>query len=81
MTLWIRGGRLIDPANNIDTVTDLQIHDGKIAAIGHCDDESAASIDAQGLIICPGLVDLSVSLRKQKKPVSPRKPVPLLLAA
>jgi dihydroorotase len=67
MTLWIRGGRLIDPANNIDTITDVQIHDGKVTAIGHCDDESAASIDAQGLIVCPGLVDLSVSLRKQHK--------------
>ena len=67
MNLWIRGGRLIDPANNIDTNTDLHIVDGKVAAIGPCDDESAPSIDAQGLIVSPGLVDLSVTLRKQQK--------------
>lgn len=67
MNLWIRGGRLIDPANNIDSVTDLHIHDGKVATIGCCDDDSAASIDARGLIVCPGLVDLSVSLGKQQK--------------
>jgi len=67
MSLWIRGGRLIDPANNIDTVTDLHVRDGKVAAIGSCTDNDAPAIDATGLIVCPGLVDLSVSLRKQQK--------------
>jgi len=67
MSLWIRGGRLIDPANNIDTVTDLHIKDGKVATIGSCTDSDAPVIDATGLIVCPGLVDLSVSLRKQQK--------------
>jgi len=67
MSLWIRGGRLIDPANNIDTVTDLHLRDGKVAAIGPCTDNDAPAIDAAGLIVCPGLVDLSVSLRKHQK--------------
>ena len=67
MSLWIRGGRLIDPANNIDTITDMFINDGKVAAIGSCDNENVPAIDAQGLIICPGLVDLSVSLPEPGK--------------
>lgn len=67
MNLWIRGGRLIDPANNIDTITDIHIDDGKVVSIGCCDDENTPSIDAQGLIVCPGLVDLSVSLSTQQK--------------
>ncbi|EGG98180.1 Dihydroorotase [gamma proteobacterium IMCC2047] len=67
MNLWIRGGRLIDPANNTDTITDLHIHDGKVVTIGPYDGTSATVIDAKGLIVCPGFVDLSVSLRKQQK--------------
>lgn len=67
MNLCIRGGRLIDPANNIDTITDLYINDGKIAAIGSCSENANQVIDAQGLIVCPGLVDLSVSLPEPGK--------------
>ncbi len=66
MRIHIRNGRLIDPKNGIDTVQDIFIAKGKIAAIGKPPNEFQASrvIDAQSLIVCPGLVDLSVRLRE-----------------
>jgi len=62
----IRGGRLIDPANKRDKTTDLYIENGRIAAIGKkpkgfSEDEV---IDAKGMIVCPGLVDLQARLRE-----------------
>jgi dihydroorotase len=67
-SLLLTGGRIIDPANQIDQVADLLISDGKIKAIG----PSAASqapadverMDVAGLVVCPGLIDLHVHLRE-----------------
>ncbi|MEH6357766.1 MAG: dihydroorotase [Pseudomonadales bacterium] len=68
MKLCIRGGRLIDPANHIDTITDIYISDGKITHIGESNSHTAEqTIDAKGLVVCPGLVDLSVSLPEPGK--------------
>ena len=66
MKLHIKNGRLIDPANGIDQVTDLFIADGKVAAIGNAPDGFTpdTSIDATGLVVAPGLVDLSARLRE-----------------
>ena len=66
MKIHIKNGRMIDPRNSIDSVQDIFIAKGKIAAIGKAPDEFHASrvIDAQSLIVCPGLVDLSVRLRE-----------------
>jgi len=66
MKLHIKNGRLIDPANGIDAVQDLYIADGKIAAVGKAPDGFSAdrSIDASGLVVAPGLVDLSARLRE-----------------
>jgi dihydroorotase len=66
MKLHIKNGRLIDPANNIDAVTDLFIADGKVAAVGRAPSGFAAdsTIDANGLVVAPGLVDLSARLRE-----------------
>jgi dihydroorotase len=66
MGIVIRGGHLIDPANRRDEVTDLFIDNGRIAAIGKkptgfSEDEV---IDAKGLVVCPGLVDLQARLRE-----------------
>jgi len=63
-TLRIRNARLIDPANGIDNPCDLYLADGKIAAIGKAPANFVADrlIDANGLIACPGLVDLSSRL-------------------
>ncbi len=62
MTTVIRNGRIIDPANKRDEVGDLFIADGKIAASAK--DRDAEVIDAKGLVVAPGLIDLHVHLRE-----------------
>ncbi|MFC0131326.1 dihydroorotase [Massilia eurypsychrophila] len=66
MKLHIKNGRLIDPANGIDALCDLYIDGGKVAAVGAAPVGFAAdrSIDADGLVVAPGLVDLSARLRE-----------------
>ena len=66
MKISIVGGRLIDPANGIDQVTDLHIAAGKVLAVGKApaDFEAGKIIDAAGQIVCPGLVDLHARLRE-----------------
>ncbi len=66
MNLHIRNGRLIDPANGIDAQHDLFVAGGKVAGIGAAPAGFVAdrTIDAQGLLVLPGLVDLSVRLRE-----------------
>lgn len=62
--LHLRNARLIDPKNSLDAHLDLFIADGLVAGIGQPPTGFAAarSIDASGLIACPGLVDLSSRL-------------------
>jgi len=64
--LVIRNGRVIDPANDFDAVADVFVADGRIAAIGQAPAgfEVGDELDAAGLIVCPGLVDLSARLRE-----------------
>jgi dihydroorotase len=66
MKLHIKNGRVIDPANGIDAAQDLFIVDGKIAALGAAPAGFSAdqTIDAAGLVVAPGLVDLSARLRE-----------------
>jgi dihydroorotase len=66
MKLHIKNGRLIDPANGIDATKDLFIADGKVAAVGSAPAGFTAdsTIDATGLVVAPGLVDLSARLRE-----------------
>jgi dihydroorotase len=60
----IRGGRVIDPASGYDAVADLVIEDGRIAAVGAAlDGAGAREIDARGLVVAPGFVDLHAHLR------------------
>ncbi|KAB8043246.1 dihydroorotase [Janthinobacterium aquaticum] len=65
-TLHIKNGHLIDPANGIDALQDLFIADGKVAAIGAAPAGFVAdtTFDAAGLVVSPGLVDLSARLRE-----------------
>lgn len=62
----ISGGRLIDPENRIDDRLDLYIADGRIAAIGAAPDGFSADVelDAGGLVVIPGLIDLCARLRE-----------------
>jgi dihydroorotase len=66
MGIVIRGGRIIDPANNLDEVADLYIDNGRIAAIGTAPEGFSEDevIDATGQIVAPGLVDLQARLRE-----------------
>ena len=60
--LLIKGGHVIDAKNDIDQVMDVAIQDGKIAAVEAGIDESKAKkvIDASGLYVTPGLIDIHV---------------------
>mgnify|MGYP005847871063 CR=1 FL=1 len=62
--ILIRNGRIIDPANNLDKVSDLLIVNDKIARIGEINETEAEVIDAEGCIVCPGLIDLHVHFRE-----------------
>lgn len=66
MKIRIKNGRVIDPASQFDARQDIYISDGKVIAIGEQLDgfEADKTIDATGLIVCPGLIDLSVRLRE-----------------
>jgi dihydroorotase len=66
MKLHIKNGRVIDPANGIDRVTDLFVADGKVQAMGDAPAGFTADteLDATGLVVAPGLVDLSARLRE-----------------
>ena len=65
-SLLLRGGRLIDPANRLDSTCDVLLQDGKISAVGtdlqHSPDTKV--IDVTGQIVCPGLIDLHAHLRE-----------------
>ncbi|ATX78760.1 dihydroorotase [Mariprofundus aestuarium] len=62
--LLIKNGHIIDPANGLDEVANLWIVEGKVAAIGAYDGEADEVIDADGKIVCPGLIDMHVHLRE-----------------
>jgi len=66
MRIAIRNGRVIDPASGHDAIADLFIADGRIAAIGAEPPGFKAdrTIDARGLIVAPGLVDLCARMRE-----------------
>lgn len=66
MRITIEGARVVDPASQFDAITDLHIDAGQISALGQAPTGfvAAQTIDARGLIACPGLVDLNVSLRE-----------------
>lgn len=66
MSLIFRGARVIDPSSGRDAVQDVWIDDGRIRALATLPPGTQAEreIDASGLVICPGLVDLSARLRE-----------------
>jgi len=63
-TLLIKNGRVIDPAQQIDRVSDLLIVDGVIQEIGQISTQADQQIDASGLIVSPGFIDCHVSFRE-----------------
>jgi dihydroorotase len=64
--IHIKNGRLVDPRHGVDRPADLFIADGRVAGIGGPPKGFAAErvIDASGLVVAPGLVDLAARLRE-----------------
>lgn len=65
MKILIKNGHLVDPKNNIDESMDLLIEKGLIKKVGKkVDEKTDREVDAKGLIVCPGLIDVHVHLRQ-----------------
>ena len=56
--LVIRGGRIVDGTRMPAFVGDIAIKDGKVAALGRIADKGAREIDARGLVVAPGFIDV-----------------------
>ena len=62
--LLIKGGRVLDAANGMDTTGDVLIEDGAVKAVGaNLEAAGAMVLDAKGLVVAPGFVDLHTHLR------------------
>ena len=64
--LWIRAGRIIDPAARMDATGDLLLLDGRVAECGSRVEvpTDAEVVEAGGLVVAPGLIDVHVHLRE-----------------
>jgi dihydroorotase len=63
--LLLRGGRVIDPASNLDDTRDVLIEDGRIAEVAPRIDAGDAEVaSTAGLVVCPGFIDMHVHLRE-----------------
>ena len=63
--ILLRGGRVVDPSEGLDGLLDVLIDRGRIAAVGaRLDAAAERTIDAAGLLIVPGLIDMHVHLRE-----------------
>lgn len=64
MSLIIKNGRIMDPVTGTNETADVTIADGRIVKIGHAEDTGAdCVIDAEGMIVAPGLMDAHVHFR------------------
>jgi dihydroorotase len=67
MSLLVKGGLVVDPAQGLDAPKDLLIEDGKVAALeppGTISADGRRVIDASNLVVTPGLIDMHVHLRE-----------------
>ncbi|HEX3999168.1 MAG TPA: dihydroorotase [Pirellulales bacterium] len=63
-SLLIKNGRVIDPSQRMDRITNLLVRDGKIAAYDVLPNGQDVVVDAAGKIVSPGLIDMHVHLRE-----------------
>ena len=64
MKLLIKNGNLIDPVLTSEQITDILIEDGQVAAIGAgLEDSEAQVVEAAGMAVAPGLIDMHVHFR------------------
>ncbi len=68
--LLLKGGHVIDPKNNVDRVLDVAVAQGKIARVAENlpSSDAAKTIDAAGLYVTPGLIDLHVHVYMWREP-------------
>ncbi len=66
MITLIRNGRVVDPSQGLDAFVDLLIEDGEVARFGErlAAPEHTEVVDAAGLIVAPGFIDIHVHLRE-----------------
>ena len=62
--LFLKGGRVVDPASGTDAVANLLVEDRRIAAVGEQAPAGVTMLDCDGLVVAPGLVDLHAHLRQ-----------------
>src|SRR5438128_1317067 len=62
--LFLKGGRVVDPASGTDAVANLLVEDRRIAAVGEQAPVGVTVLDCEGLVVAPGLVDLHAHLRQ-----------------
>ncbi|MFW6200610.1 MAG: dihydroorotase, partial [Gemmatimonadota bacterium] len=64
--ILIRGGRVVDPGRGLDDVRDVLLADGQVAELAPSVEapESAEVVEAEGLVVTPGLIDVHVHLRE-----------------
>ncbi len=65
-SLLLTGGRVIDPSSGLDEVRDVLVRDGRVEAVeqGVAGPEGIPRIEAEGLVVAPGLIDVHVHLRE-----------------
>ena len=65
MKLLVKGGRVVDPSREVDETADVLLADGRVAEVGaKLSARGAEVLDAEGLVVCPGFIDLHVHLRE-----------------
>jgi dihydroorotase len=66
MSLLIKNGRVVDPANSMDGVHDVLVSGGRIERVGAglAAPPDATVLDATGKVVCPGFIDIHVHLRE-----------------
>ena len=63
--LVVKGGRVVDPAHDIDGPADVRIENGRIVAVGkRIPTRGAKVLEARGRVVCPGFIDLHTHLRE-----------------
>ena len=63
-TIILKGGRVIDPSQNMDQVADVAIVDGKVDSIGKGFGNNGEVIDCSNLVVSPGFIDVHSHLRE-----------------
>ena len=67
MKLLVKGGHVVDPSTGLNQICDILIDNGRISTVGESlatPEEHCSTLDASGLVVAPGLVDLHVHLRE-----------------